>query len=372
METQTSQMHDLKSRIHVRRFVEDDNKNLTDLARSIGVPARIQLGVDRSPKFSTFSQLLSDRWDILVAEENHNIIGFMDMSHVRLRLENKVIPVTYVSLTGVQAKRRGSAVFFRLLEEGEKLARASGSIIVTALININNSRLDRILAKRYKGYLRGEKIVISCIPLGPRYRVDKNFYYDCATQQDLSEITLLVRKEYSSYTMSSVIKDVLLTQYPNFEPKNILVARNHDGKIVASLGLWDQRSFKSIRIIDYKRPEHFLKILLNMSRYFTCFTRIPDLGTNLNLLHSLYTAAAEGYEDGFSGLVRFACNMFAHRNYHFLLLALPESSHLSMACHKLWRITNVNVPIIIPLNRKGQELTHAKRIRRLYFEYALT
>jgi len=365
-------MNYLKSQIHIRRFTESDNQSLIDLAKSIGVPARVKLGVDRSPKFTTFNQLLNDKWDILLAEVNHNVIGFMDMCHVRLRLKDKVIPVTYVGLVGVQVNWRGSAVFLRLLEEGEKLAKSSGSILVTALINVKNVRLDRLLKHRYKDCIRCERIVISCILLGPRYRVDKHFAYNCATKQDLPEIARLLRKSYNHYKMTPIVEENQLIKFPSFEPKNILLARDRSGQIVASLGVWDQRSFRKIRIIDYKWPEHCLITLLNISRYFTGFTRIPNVGGNLNLLHSIYTVAAEGDEKGFSGLLRYACNMFAHRNYHFLLLALPESSHLSMAYHRLWRITNMNIPIIIPLNRKGREILQAERIKRLYFEYALT
>jgi len=160
-------MIDSKPRINIRPFADGDNRKLIKLARSIGVPARIKLGVDRSPEFCAFNRLLSDRWDILVAEENHTIVGFMDMSHIRMRLDKIIVPVTYVSLTGVQEERRGTSVFFRLLDAAEKLSRASGSIMASALINIKNARIDTILKKRFRGYQHGERIVISCILLGP-------------------------------------------------------------------------------------------------------------------------------------------------------------------------------------------------------------
>jgi len=365
-------MNDSKSHIRIRRFVDGDNQQLIELAKSIGVPARIKLGVDRSPEFCAFNQLLSDRWDILVAEENHNIVGFMDMSHIRMRLGKTTIPVTYVSLTGVRKEKRGTLVFFRLLEAAEQLARASGSIMAIALINIQNSRIDAILEKRFRGYCHGQKLMISCMLLGPRYRTDRNFSYACATERDIPEIKCLLRKSYSGYTMSPVLDEARLTDYPRFGPKDILLARNDRGKIVAGMGLWDQNSIKKIRVIGYSRLEHLLKKALNASRFLTGFSHLPDAGENLNLLHSFYSFAEEGYEKAFSGLMRFACTMYASRNYNFLLLALPESSPLAMSCRRLWRFTNVNVPILIPLTREGREIIKEKRIGRIYFEYALT
>jgi len=171
--------------------------------------------------------------------------------------------------------------------------------------------------------------------------------------------------------MSPVLNEARLTSYPGFGPKDILVARNDRGKIVAGLGLWDQSSFKKVRVIDYKWPETLLKKALNLSGFITGFSRFPDAGDNLNLLHSFYNIAERGYEKAFSGLLRFACNKFAGRNYNFILLAHPESSPLTMSCRKLWRFTNVNVPVLIPLNREGLEVIENKKIKQIYVEYAL-
>lgn len=337
----------------------------------MGIPARARLGVDRSPDFTAVNRILSNAWDILVAEVNSEIIGFLDMRHMKLRIGAQVAPATYVGLAGIQERWRGTAAFLRLTRESEKLCRSLGSKLVITLVNIRNSRLSRFLELRHGACTHTERIVVSCILLGPHYRWNKRIDYGYATEKDLPEISQLISKSYDNYLIASQLEENRFANFPNFKLKNILLARDTAGQIVAVLGLWNQGEFRRTRILGYRFLDYCLRAFVSGLSNFIRFAPVPRPGENLNILNAIYAVAKEGHEEEFAGLLRHACNISANQGYHFLLLAAAENDPLSKACHGLWRMTNVNIPVIIPLDDKIEALIQKEAAKRVHIEYAL-
>ena len=355
--------------VNIRPFGESDNRQLIDLAKSIGVPARVRLGIDRSPVFWRFDQKADAKYDILVAEVDHRIIGFIDMMHTEFVVCGVKRSVTYVGLAGVDVGWRGSTVFVRLLRASEKTARAHGSELAIALVNENNERLDRLLQLVYKDSIRCEKLRILCILLGPYYRYRRDFLIEAANPEDFPRIIQLVNRHYARYQIAPIIRDTHFKKLFRNELNDFLVARDEGGNVVATLGLWDQSSFRRTLVAQYALPELWIRILLNSMRHFTHTKRLPDPGGHLSYLHSIYAASEAGYEDAFATLVRFACNRYAQRQHHFLILSSPEYSQFDRCSRGLWRIVNTNIPVVVPLTPRAVRFLKGGDLRNLYLEY---
>jgi N-acetylglutamate synthase-like GNAT family acetyltransferase len=357
--------------VNIRSLRESDNSQLIDLAKSIGVPARVKLGVDRAPSFWAFDEMLGGRWDILVAEINQKIVGFIDMIHTEFLIGKMKKRVTYVGLAGVDHAWRGSTVFHRLLRASEKTARACGSEFALALVNRNNDRLDKLLHLVYRDSIRCDELRVFCILLGPHYRQDRSFMIETAKPEDLSRIVQLVKRYYDNYQIAPLFREDYCRGLLKNELSDFLVARDSRNTVVATLGLWDQGRIRRTVLVDYTFPESWLRNILNCSRDFTRIKRIPPRGGHFSYLHSILAAAEGGYEGALAALIRFACNRYVNRKYNFLIYAVPESSPFIRFYMRLWRIVNINIPVVIPLTPGARKLLHDVNPRSLFLEYAL-
>ena len=358
--------------LRVRPIKETDNNQLIQLARSIGVPARVKLGVDRSPTFWAFSKMQGKAWDILVAEHNDGIVGFIDMSHRKFRLGEAVKQVTYVGLAGVRAGWRGTLVFPKLLRASEKLARKHGSECAIALVNVNNTRLSKSLRYIFRNSRRCVDLRVSCILLGPRYRYNGILYIENATHEDQQTIVDLIVRYYGRYQFAPLLDKNNFVRLVNTHLLDFLVVRDKRKKIVATMGLWDQGCLRKIVVLDYEPRMVWLRRLINSSRYFTRIKRMPDPGGYFEYLYSIFAACEEGFENSLCELLRFACNKYSQHNYHFLIMVLPESSRILQMCSDLWSISNNNIPIVIPLTNDMATYLNDLGSCTLYLEYALS
>ena len=251
-------------------------------------------------------------------------------------------------------------------------ARTSGSEFAIALVNQNNDRLDRLLQLVYKHSIRCDKLQMLCILLGPHYRDHRDYVVENVKPEDLPRVIQLVRRHYANYQIAPLCREDYFKDLLDDELNDFLVARDSRNVIVATLGLWDQSSFRRTIVVDYAIPELWLRNVLNCSRYFTRIKFIPPRGGHFSYLYSIFAAAEVGYERALAALIRSACNRYANRKYNFLIFTYPETSPYVECCRGLWRIVNVNVPVVIPLGSRAVKLLNDVNLTSLYLEHALT
>lgn len=357
--------------IKVRSFTSADNPSLIALAQQLDVPARVKLGVDRSPDFTALSRVISGQWDILVAEENGNVIGFLEMNSLHFRVGESDVPALYIGLAGVKREKRGSAAFIMLMNAAVRFAYGTGKKLAVTLINENNRRLAKLLKLRYPWIIQGEKIVISCLFPRRRIRVDKRFRYQTASWEDFPEIIDLLRQHRKSYAVRPALDWDRIFSSPGLSSENILVAKDDESRIIAVLGLWDQRSFRQIKLVDLDLSTRLLQCTFRGLRPIIGISSIPEKGQNMRLIYVVGMAAEKDSESAFSGLIRYAMAKVVPQNYHFILLGIPEQDMCSSGVSGLLKITNVNIPIIFPFDDEIKK-NLASLSPRIWLEYALT
>lgn len=356
--------------IKVRSFNSEDNPSLIAIARQLGVPARVRLGVDRSPDFTALNRVMSGQWDVLVAEEKGNAIGFLEMNSLPFQVGESAVPALYIGLAGVKRERRGSAAFIMLMNEAVRFMCRTGKKMAITLINEKNRRLTKILELRHPQLIQGEKIIVSCLFPTHRYRVDKHFRYQTASREDFPEIKDLLSRHRKSYAVRPVLDWDKVFSLPGLSTENILVAKDDESRAVAVLGLWDQSSFRQIRLVDLDRSTRLLQWAFRGIRPIIGISGIPKKGQNLRLIHAVGMAAEKGKKSAFSGLIRYAMAKVAPQNYHFVLIGIPEKDICASEVSGFLKMTNVNIPIVIPFDDEiKKKLTSVTP--RVWMEYAL-
>jgi hypothetical protein len=358
--------------IRVRPFKPEDNRALIEVARQMGVPARVSLGVDRSPCFIAASHALYGESESLVAEENGAPVGFMDVGYVTCRCEGRPIRVAYVELAGIRADRRGSAAFVLLAQEAERVARAAGARLGVALVNANNRRPARAVELRYQRMVWAEPIAIACIVPWSLRGPDRRYRYRPAEPDDAHVIAGLIQRHRSGSFLSQVVEPGKFGCNAETGDRRVLVAEDRTGRLVASLGLWDQSEFRRARVLSLDRLTTAAACGLRILGRFVGIPPLPSTGENLRVIYGTCIACETEHASALGGLIRLALADLRRSRHHFLLLGIPEHDTCCRALSGLLRVTNVNVPALMPLDQGMVEMLTRLHAPRVWLEYALT
>ena len=349
----------------LRPWQPADNEALVNIARTMSLPARVRLGIDRAPDFAAFCRNAGDDFDVVVAEVDGRVAGFMETRRFKFRLRGNPVRVAYLALVGVEPGNRGLGLFRRLTAEVERRTREADADLALGLVNARNPRMSGYLAANRADIVIGRRIVVASVLLGQRHRVAPDLAVGPAAPSDLGEIAQLVGRSYERHIPTPVVDEAALSA---LGAENITVCRDR-GRIVATLGTWDQRALRRIMVVGYGWAERGVRQLLNLAGGLTHIARLPAPGEELRVLYAAYAAAEPGSEGAFAGLLRSVCNRVAGRGYHALLLGLPEDDPLAATTRGLWQFRNVDLPVVIPRDATLRALLGAGP-PSVRFEYA--
>jgi len=101
------------------------------------------------------------------------------------------------------------------------------------------------------------------------------------------------------------------------------------GRVVGTLGRWDQRAFKQTRVVGYSGPLRLLRPILNLGAPVLGWPRFPRPGEPLRSFHAGFVAV-EGNDPGiFRALLRRAYNDAVGGPHAYMLVGLHEADPLT-------------------------------------------
>lgn len=354
----------------VRPYRPDDAAELRELAVSMDIEARIRLGVDRSADFLAFNRARFEAWDTYVAEREGRITGFLDMGYARYRVGHREVLGAYAGLAGVRAGARGGRTYAALVVAGERGCLDRGAGFGLSIANTANEVIPRMLQRRFPRARRGVPIHGVCVVLGPVYRQPLRFECRRATPEDLPDIAALLARSRERALLSSTFEPGDLARLPDARIEDLLFVR-HRGRVVASLGLWDQDALRGVVVRGYAPREAALRRAFNRLRGLARMAPLPAPGETLRIVHTLFVAAEPGYEHAWGTLLRDACRRTSTTGHSLLVVGLPATSRLLRTCRGLPRFRNVNIPLVLGWDPEVDRAVHAVERPLLDLEYAL-
>ncbi len=112
---------------------------------------------------------------------------------------------------------------------------------------------------------------------------------------------------------------------PGFSWENLYVYREH-GKVLGTLGLWDQQLFKQTVVTGYTNRMRFIRPWYNPLAFIKGQPRLPQVGEYIRIL---YAAFLSGNADISTFLLQRACADWAGKGYDYLSLGFCEDSPVS-------------------------------------------
>lgn len=323
-----------------RRFefalaTEADDGELRALLSQIAMPGNITLAFLREPSFFLAEQAGSTSSQVMICKDRKEgqIVGMGSRSIRCVYIDGKPTSVGYLSmLRGVPQARRntGLARGYQYLKE----LHADGAVpyYFTTIID-DNTEAKALLTSGRAGlpvYKPAAHLITYLIPLTKkRWRQKIRHEVSRENLDRLPEAVTFLQEWNSRYQFAPMytLQDMLgqSNLLPGFSWENLYVYREN-GKVLGTLGVWDQQSFKQTAVTAYSRRMEVIRPFYNLFAYVRSIPRLPRAGASINIL---YAAFMSGDKSVFAELLEQACADQSGKGFDYLSVGFCEDNELS-------------------------------------------
>ncbi|MEO6527476.1 MAG: GNAT family N-acetyltransferase [Gemmatimonadaceae bacterium] len=363
--------------ITVREARASDNAALVALAAACPMTGEITMCVDRAPDFFALARLEGERWKVGVAEQDDVVIGCVAASERWAYVDGHPTRTGYAGDLKVHPAYRGGPAADKLQEMVRATGREFGGDDMLSLVTVlgGNRSMERRTAGP-RGLPTLEHLAtlhVHAIPfLWPRARAVAGIAVRRARDEDLDEMAALWSRLAPERQLAPVMDAerfrAWLASAPGLFIDDYLVARRADGRIVAFVGVWDQRELKTLRVLRYSGRLAAVRRAVNAVAPLLGTARLPATGGALPSLAAVHLCAPDD-PSVLRSLLLHAYSVHRASGALCLTLALDTRDPRTRALRGLLaQPTAVNAYVTTPAGRwTGARLDG----RPLHFESAL-
>ena len=325
--------------ISARDATSGDNDALVALSVACPMEGDIGLAVDRAPDFFALNRLEGDQWRVGVVDGPDGCpIGCIAIAERTVHINGEPTPAMYVSDLKVHPAHRGQGVAESLIEWARTASiEISGEEILTFFtVLAGNRAMERHMAgPRGLSHVRRVATIRthSVSLLWRRRRLRAGLSVQPAESSDLEEMADLWMRLAPAHQFSQIYSASSLMSWieaaPELDLSNYLVARSADGRLAGFMGLWDQSSFKRLRVTGYSRRLAAVRAGFNSLAPVVGAPRLPPPGGALQNLTAIHICVPPAEPKVLRTLVIDAYNRWRRRGYSFLNLGLDVTNPLS-------------------------------------------
>ena len=328
--------------VPIHDATDDDNAALVELARNCPMEGDVSLCVDRSPDFFALNRLEGGSWRVGVAGGfDDTPVGCIAVTNREVYLHGRAVHTGYASDFKVHPAYRGAGVADVLEEYAiaaltEELGPATP--MMTTILAGNAPMEHRATGPRGLPTLTPfARIDAAAIPL-VGWRVPEgggDVRVTHATGAELEEMTALWQRVARQRQFAPVYDAASLSTWiaraPGLGIGDYLLARRRDGRLAGFLALWDQRSFKQLRVTGYSRRLAAFRFGFNALAPLLGATSLPPTGEPLRCLTALHTCVPGGEPEVLRSLLAHAHRSLRGRGYSFFTVGLDVRDPLHAA-----------------------------------------
>ena len=324
-----------QSRFEFALAGEAEDDALRTLLRHIFIPGNITLSFLREPSFFLAEQAGSVMSQVIACKDRKidQIVGMGSRSIRCVYIDGKPMHVGYLSMLRGLQESRGNIALARGYKYLQTL-HADGAVpyYFTTILD-DNTGAKVLLTSGRAGlpvYRPVARLITYLIPLttNPMGKGTSNAV-SRVDQHRLPDAVTFLQEWNSQYQFAPVytLQDMLgqSNLLPCFSWENFYVYQEH-GKVMGTLGVWDQQSFKQTVVTSYSRKMQFIRPFYNLLAYVKGNPRLPRAGANINIL---YAAFLSGNKHIFASLLNRVCVDWSGKGYDYLSVGTCEGNELS-------------------------------------------
>lgn len=316
----------------------DDDEALRDLLRRTALPSEISLVFLREPSFFGAARAGNRETQVMVCRdvESGRVVGLGERSIRSAYVDSKRTKLGYLSnLRGDAAFRRGLA-----LARGYRYLRSlhgDGKVpfYVTTILEENADAVALLTSRRaaLPTYEHVGRLITYLVPIERRRRAGPPDAEPVRPEELVDVFSCLdawnARHQFApAYELGDLTGATGLL--PGVSPKTVYAVRDR-GRVVGTLGVWDQSAFKQTLVASYSRRLARVRPLYNTVAAVRGVPRLPPEGTELRLLYGALLSATDDEPETAEALVARARADCSGRGASYLVLALAEGHPLAGA-----------------------------------------
>ncbi|HEU5262408.1 MAG TPA: hypothetical protein VFU41_13410 [Gemmatimonadales bacterium] len=355
-----------------------DNAALIELAAACPMVGDFTLCVDRAPDFFALNRLEGDSWRVGVVDGTAGTpVGCIATSERIVYLHGGPARSAYVGDLKVHPAHRGGggAVADALTCYARDAALAAGGPGVPTLLTVlaGNRPMERRAAgpRGLPHLARFATIRSYALPLlWPRLE-RPGLRVTAGDARDLEAMAALWRRVAPGRNFAPVYAPDSLGQWigaaPGLDFSCYRLAWRRDGRLAGFLALWDQSSFKQLRVVRYSSRAGAVRFFFNRVAPLCAAAPLPVAGAPLRYVTALHVCAEDA--SALRALLMHAHDALRGRGLAFFAVGLDVRDPLAVALSGLFaQPTDVHAYVTAPAGRYGGPRLDA---RPLHYEIAL-
>lgn len=306
----------------------------------------IGLCVTRAPDFFALNRLEGEHWRVGVVDgDEGQPVGCIAVAERTVFLDGRATRAMYVSDLKVHPHWRGRGAADALTVWARDVCVASGGPDATTFLTIlagNESMERRMPGPRGLPELqRVGTVRTHAISLLWRRRVPTGGVRVTPAQpSDVEEMAALWAEVAPRRQFAPVQQAESLARWidaaPGLDFSSYRLARRGDGALAGFLGLWDQGSFKQMRVTSYSPRLGAVRTGFNAVAPLVGATRLPPPGGEMRHVTVVHPCIRPDSPDVLRTLLLHAYDELRGRGYSFFMLGLDVADPLARAVRGLF------------------------------------
>jgi hypothetical protein len=321
---------------------EADDAELRALLARTPMPGEISLAFLREPSFFAARRAGNEQAETMVCRDadSGELLGFGERSLRRAFVDGLEAPVGYLGMLRGTIERRGGlglARGYRYFHELER-ARPLAPFYITTILEENEYAIS-VLAGGRGGLPLYEplgRFVTYLLPLrGRRARVHE--VTEAADENELAEAVEALNDWNRRHQFAPAYRTDDLagrtSLLPAFSWRDLTLVRER-GRVLGTLGVWNQQSFKQTLVSGYARWMQAARPVYNGLARLRGLPPLPAVGDKVATVYGSFLSAADDDQAVAGALVERALERWSGQGHDYLAIGLAEGHPLAPALEK--------------------------------------
>ncbi len=316
--------------ISIRPFNESDNQKMLEIERLCPQgDQNCALGVDKKDIIARYK--MYDNWNVLVAEEEGEIAGWIGLTVKPTPERNG--KYAYIIEVMVHPAFRRAGVATKLVKEAEEKALEMGSSYTYGYIYESNGASKSLFGKL--GYSRMRDIKIPAIATYKKSDISPEYSIKPLDKKNIVDAVSLINEYNSGFTHFMPFTDqtfeTRLKLIPFYGLENFWAARDKNNKIEACAGLWNSSKLADLYYAREPAAMKLMRSILGILSYVTKVPKIPAEGEHFKMFYIADYAFDRRQPEAMLALLKYLSNLSIDRKQDYLNTATdPEDALLSV------------------------------------------
>jgi hypothetical protein len=327
--------------IATRSAASADNAALIDLAAACPMVGDITMCVDRNPDFFALNRLEGDRWSVGIAQNsNTGITGCVALASRRAYLFGEPSDTAYAGDLKVHPRARGGRTAESLIGWARNGLAELGPDDLPSLVTImaGNRDMERLTDGRRGNpvFERFATVRVHAVPLLlPRRPAAADLRIAPADANDVGAMMALWRRVAPGRQFAPVFDPDQFTRWvasaPGLRLHDYWLARRRDGQLAGFIGIWEQSTFKQLRVLAYSRRLAAMRLMVNAAARITGSAMLPPPGAVLRTATAVHVCVPGDSPRVLHALLRRIHETLRARHFSVFTIGLDPRDPLSAA-----------------------------------------